>query len=533
MKSASFFVFTRCAQRGFCFVETRWICLTAICLFAFAGHGIAQSQNVHPIDWSKYAGMTGVQPGDAFGRNITTVLQNQSRSLFKWIETTYPKAKLNGVQAYTFTDGAEHSVRPLAHFAIGNAIMIKTGTYDPAITGLSRNDALDRTQWAIRSVAMTHRSNNSNSSTQWGQGSKRIKSWQAAYWASRGAQAAWMLWDEIGSETKQAVAKMVKHEADAFIDYKVPYWKAPDGSTSDEGDTKAEENAWNSRVLTIAQAMMPNDPNVNRWRAKASELMVSSYCRQSDLNNPTLVDGKPVKQWINGYNTFDDGVLVNHDIAHPGYMSCHNLTYETMIDASLAGQFIPQSAFFNEQATWDAMTKVNFTAGTTPYGPKTTILPPGGTILRKKADGTPDPVPYFPNGDDWSRDLTTDVNFVLLCTYAKVRGLDAGQSVPAATWASVELDALRALQTRPGHDGNIYQSGDWRNDPERNDIDAYRELSEAWIIHWLAQHDQISPISDHWGAVPAGSRDSLSIGVPKTRKASGSTSEPPVASPSR
>jgi hypothetical protein len=491
-----------CGKRSLHLREAFRRCLPVVLVLTFAASGFAQFPYVRPINWSKYAGMTGVQPGDHFGREIAVILQNQSHYLFNWIDSTYTRASLQGVSVYSFPSRAETHVRPLAHFAVGNAIAIKTGIYDPAVAGLSQSDALYRTELAIRGVAMTHRSNNTNAKTSWGQGLSTRKSWQAAYWASRGAQAAWMLWDAISAETRQAVANMVKYEADAFIHYTVPYWRNPDGTTNYPGDTKAEENAWNSRILTVAQAMMPNDPHVNLWRNKASELMVSSYSRQSDLDNTTVVDGKPIKQWIAGYNTFNDGVLVNHDLAHPGYMECHNLTYETLLDATLAEQFIPQSAFFNDQITWNAMTEVNFPVGANPYGAVSNIRPPGGTILHKRADGTPDPAPYFPNGDDWSKNLKTDVNFVLLNVYTDVRGLDAGQSVEASTWAAVELKALRDLQTRPGHTGNLYENGDWTDDPAREDIDAYRKLSQAWMIHWLDQHDQISPVSGHWGAMP-------------------------------
>lgn len=449
--------------------------------------------------------MKGAEDGDAFGKSLAIVLQNQSRFLFGWIKSQYPiKEDSSGARAYIFSSGTEGKVRPLAHFAWGNAVLLKTGVYDPAVTGLSPEDALDRTKLAIRGVAMTHRVNNSNSKTAWGQGLKHRLSWQAAYWAAHAAQAAWMLWGSIDDETKEAVAKMVKFEADAFVDYEVPYWKNPDGTSSDPSDTKAEENAWNSRILSVAQAMLPRDANVVRWQKKASELMISAFSRQSDLDSTASVDGQPVKQWLKGFNTFDDGVVINHNLAHPGYMACHTLTYETMVDATLAGQLIPQSAFYNDLVTWKAFTEVNFTPGTNPYGAKVQVLSPGGTILRRQDDGTPDPVPYFPNGDDWSKNLATDVNFVLLCTYADVRKLDAGRSVKALDWAVAELDVLRKLQLRAGHDGNIFRDDDCKADPAFEDVDAYRQLAEAYLIHWLNRHDCLCPISDHWGPVPRG-----------------------------
>ena len=54
--------------------------------------------------------------------------------------------------------------------------------------------------------------------------------------------------------------------------------------------------------------MMPNHPNAALWRQKADEWMVAGNSRQSDLTNTTLVDGKAVKDYLNGYNVFPDGV---------------------------------------------------------------------------------------------------------------------------------------------------------------------------------------------------------------------------------
>ncbi|MBN2578522.1 MAG: PEP-CTERM sorting domain-containing protein [Pirellulales bacterium] len=474
----------------------------ALMVLLFVGQAFAQYQNVVPVDWSKYTGMTGIQSGDTFGQDVSTILQNQSRYLYNWVASDYTLqgfSYFGEVPGYYKALGGESNIRPLAHFAWGNAVMLRTGTYNAGVTGLSESDALLQTEYAIRGVAMTYCANR-NFQSGWGHGG--TDSWQAAYWASRGAQAAWMLWDSLSVETKTAVTTMVKNEADYFINYTVPYWRNPDGSTNSPGNTRADDNAWNSRVLSIAQAMLPNDPNVNLWRQKASELMVSSYSRESDIYNTTLVDGTPVNEWINGYNTFDDGVLVNHNIVHPGYMMIHTLTYDTMVDSTLAGQYIPESAFFNEQVNWDAETKLNFVAGQDPYGTGHVNLSPGGTVFHKKPDGSLDPTPYYPNGDDWSSNPASDVNYVLHLMYGEVRGLDAGEEVDAMDWIDVEIDALRGLQLRSGHDGNIYQSGDWASAQDENEVDTYRELTEAWLVHWLDQNSQLSPISDHWGTVP-------------------------------
>lgn len=368
--------------------------VATMAMFGVTAQAFAQSSSVQGVDWSKYASMTGVQSGDLFGQAISSVLQQQSTYLYSTVQSKHSIVNLNGVQAYNplFANGFESALRPLSSFAWTNATMIKTGIYNPAAAGLSQSAALARTELAIRGVALTHRSNNSSSSTRWGQGLARARSWQAALWASQNAEAAWMLWDSLGGTTKDAVTNMVRYEANAFIDYSVPYWKNPNGSTNFAGDTKAEENAWNSRILAVAQAMLPNDPNVDLWRQKASELMVSAYSRQSDLSSTAIVDGQQVKQWLNGYNTLNDGIVINHDLVHPNYIMAHSLTYTTLIDASLAGQYIPESAFFNAQVSWDALTEIPFVPGANPYGTGPNIQP-GGTIFQTNSDGSPNPAP--------------------------------------------------------------------------------------------------------------------------------------------
>lgn len=483
-------------------------CLAAIAICAISTPGVCrgQTQLVKGVDWSPYKDLRGVQPDDDFGKLIATVLQNQARYALRWVDSHYPTeenlAAFDGIEFYSpeAKDEYEGTVRPLAHFAWSNAVMMRTGIFDPTIAGISEKECLRRSELAIRGVAMTHRANKADGYT-WGQGMPSKQSWQAAYWAAQAAEAAWMLWDDLSPESKDAVAKMVEFEANGLMDYKVPYWKSPNGHVNSPGDTKAEENAWNSRLLTAAQAMMPEHPNVERWRLKASELMISSYARPSDLTNTAKVDGKPVKEWLNGCNTFDDGFVVNHRILHPGYTTAHGMAYSTAIDATLSNQFIPESAFFNAQFTWDAMTKVNFTPGENPYGTGKNA-PPGGTVYHKKADGTADSRPYFPHGNDWPSDPAADVDYVSFDVYSSILGLDAGQTPTAMDFASAQVNALRALQLRDGHDGSLFQAGDWSAAGDEIELGAQQDLAEAWLIWWLHQHHKIAPVSDHWGAVP-------------------------------
>jgi hypothetical protein len=381
--------------------------------------------------------------------------------------------------------------------------MIKTGIY-PA-TGQELDEVILDTELAIRGVAVTHLSHVSGRES-WGAQSSSGIDWQSIYWAEQCAGAAWMIWDRLDPATKALVVNMMEYEANRFAspttNLPADYWRDKSSQLKHKegwGDSKAESDAWIARGLVAAQAMMPEHPNAKLWRNKASEFMVGSYSRESDLKNTTKVDGKPVKDWIEGYNTFEDGVLLNADLAHPAYMTAHAFAYGALVNASLAGQPIPESAFFNEQVTWDAMTRLNFPVGEDRYGTGKKNRPPGGTLYQKKADGSPNPMPYFPNGNDWTGNLEADVDYVLFDVYAAVRGLDAGQEIRAIDWATARVDALRRLQSRPDHHGNFYQAGDWLAAQDIIEVGTFQDLAEAWVVWWLHQHHMISPVSDHWG----------------------------------
>jgi hypothetical protein len=80
-----------------------------------------------------------------------------------------------------------------------------------------------------------------------------------------------MLWDDLDPETRRTLANVALFEADRFIaaDYRVPYWADREKVIS-PGNTRAEENAWNSMILQLAVAMFPGHPHCRRWRQVGS-----------------------------------------------------------------------------------------------------------------------------------------------------------------------------------------------------------------------------------------------------------------------
>ncbi len=52
------------------------------------------------------------------------------------------------------------------------------------------------------------------------------------------------------------------------------------------------------------------------------------------------------------------------------------------------------------------------------------------------------------------------------------------------------------MQTRPGHDDNIYQPGDWVATYRGTDEVIFQSNAQAWMQWWLMQHNLMSAVGD-------------------------------------
>lgn len=493
-------------------------CVTVVLCIGFGTIAPAESPQVRPIDRTKFSSIHGIPANDAFGKKLVRLIQKHAKYTLQEIndpanfivQEDFPgHIGLRFYWPYTNSKSkAEFAIRPLSNFAYGMAIMLKTGIYDPQSTGVTANHALERTILAINGCALTHRGNGNSGNHRWGGGGKGSDStrWQAAYWAAQTAGAAWLLWDDLPEPTRRLVATMLEYEADSFIDYKVPYWRNVDGTTNSPGDTKAEENSWNTMPLALAQAMMPDHPHVHWWRRKASELQVSANAILADNSSigrgRKIVDGKPVHQWINGYNMFDDGIVVNHRMVQPDYMiGPSTIGYVTAITASLANQYIPPSTFHNADLIYRGLTETQFKPGPSPYG-GSDIVPPGGTIYQRSGSGQAadySPLVYCPQAQDWVQPDVVLEGYLNFDLFSEFLGLDKGKDFDAMGWAKARLDRLIAMQARSGEAGNIYQPGDWVSDYFSQEQSIFMSITEAWLLHWLITNQKMSPIGENWG----------------------------------
>jgi hypothetical protein len=367
--------------------------------------------HVVPVAWTRFR--TPPRPDDDYRRAAELVL-HCARCNLAWAPGAAERIERQGAE---LSGRQNHDViRPACAASCALAVALTTGIYDPRVTGIGRDEATARTARLIRAAAGTH-----------DRASWRYP-WQSALWATTLCHAGWLLWDQLDPPTRRLIADIAQFEADRFLvpGYRVPYWNG------EGGDTKAEENAWNSMILQVAAAMMPRHAHAAGWRRVCSELMVSAYARPQDRQLDTLLDGRPVKDWLQGYNACEDSAVINHGFLHPDYICCVELKLRAYITQSLARGPVPQTAEFNGPDVYRMLVMHRW--------PSPPYQAPGGTIY---VSGQAEV--YYPRGTDWYRERVD--HFYLLDTYAHVLGWDADLGgAEAHSWMRLRADRLLARQ---------------------------------------------------------------------------------------
>jgi len=410
---------------------------------------------VVPVNWARFKPCGELTAGNPDLADCGAALLNNARYNLGWMP-----AALTRITNNQGTSGrpAHDLVRPACSACYTLAVVLKTGLFDEKVAGCARAEAISRNIQLLAATAKTYPGASGKGCWDY--------PWQSALWAAQLGHGAWLLWDDLDAETRRLTAGVVEADANRFLSYAVPYWNGKGG------DTKAEENAWNASVLSVAVAMMPRHPNAATWRKKCSELMISAYATEDDLHNAKRVDGKPVKDWLKGYNAQKDGSVINHGFMHPDYMSCVYLNLRAFAVQPLAGQAVPEAATFNADLVYRC-----FVTESWPAPPNKS---PGGTIYRPG-----EPLIYYPQGTDWTK--LALLNFFATDTHVHLARLDTGLPHRAADWMRLRVKRLLEMQLRHA-DRRIYADGEFDRWIGREQS-AGELLSNAFLHLWLAAQD--------------------------------------------
>jgi hypothetical protein len=215
--------------------------------------------------------------------------------------------------------------------------------------------------------------------------------------------------------------------------------------------------------------------------------MVAAYATRGDMRCDRMVDGRPLRQWLDGYNVRDDGAVINHNMLHPDYMMSITLQLRSFSTQSLAGHPVPEAAAFGTARVYRTLVATKW--------PSPPYQEPGGTIFRPgKAEL------YYPEGTDWS--IYRFHIYYLADVYAHVLQWDKRLDLPhpAASWMRLRAKRIGQMQQRHA-DGHFYADGELDRFLPREQTVA-RKLTEAYLLLWLDAQDELSPVGD-WCPRPA------------------------------
>lgn len=415
---------------------------------------------VQPINWTKFKAK---MPNDQLSNTVKSCLLNANKfALTAW----YHDVKKYQIDSTGYLDLKskskvnEYRYRFPAGMSFGIAISIRTGIYDPAVTGVSLQEAKDKAMLMARSVAYDHKVNNTRKV--WG------GDWQAAHWAYYAGYSAWLLWDDFSAKDQAYITQMIIAEADRFLPTTALYYKDSTGKVIFKGDSKIEEDAWNAELMYLAAEMLPKHPHAKKWLYKAAEYLIAATSLPSDLKNTRIIHGRAVSDWINGYNVEEPGFVINHGIIHPTYNALASMINAPIV-FSLVGKPTPEAARFNLDKIYYSVTSYRFSSP--PY------KAPGGTMYQI---GSPDV--YYPEGSDWGQGVyDTYANLdIAAFTYGWD---DKSLNHKGKYWAKLHTDKVLAQQQR-FTDRHTYTGDDENSYPGREEAIATR-MGSAWMTIWL------------------------------------------------
>jgi hypothetical protein len=240
--------------------------------------------------------------------------------------------------------------RGAAHIALAYTTLMYARPKQQMFGGVSRSVLVDHTIQSIRHEAWSNRLVSKDGT--WGGNEPPSArhphpepgTWQGALETYGWAFAAKMLWPELDEDTRDVVKRVVTGESDILL------IKRP--ADAEPGNTGAEDNAWNMPLVALAATMFPDHPHAAAWRARAQLLAINAFSRAADRDSAEMVDGRPLRAWIQTANFLDDYSLDNHGFFNPLYIALHLDTAQASVFYALAKLPIPEAFTFRLTTVW-------------------------------------------------------------------------------------------------------------------------------------------------------------------------------------
>ncbi len=214
------------------------------------------------------------------------------------------------------------------------AAVISSPEYDPAITGLSRDELISVAVKALRYACFTHDTGPADCVREYqhlpGLRRRNDHPWLGPKWGERGkgffpesqcgrnlatlVKSAVILRPWLDRETWMMVAAICADYLERFADM------APRSGVY--YDTQAEENAWTALGLAAARLFLGRHESAQKWEQAARRWMLCAAAAPEDMRDQRQLDGRSVREWCGRtFTLLPDLMAENHGMVHPSYTS--------------------------------------------------------------------------------------------------------------------------------------------------------------------------------------------------------------------
>jgi hypothetical protein len=207
------------------------------------------------------------------------------------------------------------AVRGMCNTMLGHALLAhawKVGWLDRdqrdrlSSCALTREEMLRRVCGCLEHICAHHKSAPAPIDPTWGQ------SWQSSLWLGAAGVAVFLAWDDVPVDLRQRFAFIVAAEADR-ISARPPGDFVP-------GNTRAEENGWDTHALALALALDAQSTRSATWWRALRDYAANTHSVKADRLSTAKLGDENVRDVVRTANFLDDFTLDNHGFFHPDYV---------------------------------------------------------------------------------------------------------------------------------------------------------------------------------------------------------------------
>jgi hypothetical protein len=233
----------------------------------------------------------------------------------------------------------EQGVRPNADLSMICAFLAKYGKGKVTLpTGITWDEVETLAMKSLVFAYSTHKANQlkvCSGGNYWGSTSTSDYVWESSLWAMSVCYSAFFQWDKLSDAQKGYIYNMVKAECNYELNRTIP--------TGYVGDTKAEENGWETNILACALGLFPDDELAEQWFNRLRVFAINCYSHPNDARDATVIDPEydntTVKSLYKGQNLYKDYTLQNHNLFHTSYQ---NVVMQELGESMLALKMFQQ-----------------------------------------------------------------------------------------------------------------------------------------------------------------------------------------------